>query len=58
MSDEPCACALEDVMRLTLAAFGDRILHTPRYGKEREVVSYNAFGCLAKAAFDNAPENR
>lgn len=41
--------ALERVLHSTLTAFGHHILHTPWYGKEREAVSWYAFGFLAKA---------
>lgn len=33
----------------SLTAFAEAILHTPWFGKEREAVSYYAFGFLAKA---------
>lgn len=41
--------SLEGILRETLTAFGRTVLHGPWYGKEREAVSYYAFGFLAKA---------
>ena len=40
---------LDSVIKQTLTAFGRAILDTPWFGKEREAVSYYAFGFLAKA---------
>jgi hypothetical protein len=41
--------ALEPLLHTTLTAYAHTILHTPWFGKEREAVSYYAFGFLAKA---------
>ena len=40
---------MEALLRDTLTAFARTILDTPWFGKEREAVSYYAFGFLAKA---------
>mgnify|MGYP001548315065 CR=1 FL=1 len=40
---------MESLLRATLTAFAHAILGSPWYGKEREAVSYYAFGFLAKA---------
>ena len=40
---------LEGTLHTTLTAFGRAILDTPWFGKEREAVSYYAFGFLVKA---------
>lgn len=40
---------LEGILRETLTAFGQTVLHSSWFGKEREAVSYYAFGFLAKA---------
>lgn len=45
---------LEGILRETLTAFGKTVLHSPWYGKEREAVSYYAFGFLAKACADGS----
>jgi len=43
------ASGLEPLLHSTLTAFARAILDTPWFGKEREAVSYYAFGFLAKA---------
>lgn len=45
--------ALETLVHSTLTAFGRAILDTPWFGKEREAVSYYAFGFLVKACKPN-----
>lgn len=40
---------MEQTLHRTFIAFGRAILDTPWFGKEREAVSYYAFGFLAKA---------
>ncbi|MBK9273035.1 MAG: hypothetical protein IPM49_00655 [Flavobacteriales bacterium] len=50
MSEHP----LLPVLRGTLTTFAQAILRTPWYGKEREAVSYYAFGFLAKACAPGA----
>lgn len=40
---------LEEKIHSTLTAFANTVLNTSWYGKEREAVSYYAFGLLAKA---------
>lgn len=46
---------LERTVAETLASFARTILRTPCYGKEREAVSYYAFGFLAKACAAGTP---
>lgn len=45
---------MEQLLHSTLTAFGRSILHCSWFGKEREAVSYYAFGFLAKACNPNA----
>ena len=44
------ASGLEPLLHSTLTAFARAILDTPWFGKEREAVSYYAFGFLANAS--------
>jgi len=44
---------MDELLRTTLTAFARAILGTPWFGKEREAVSYYAFGFLAKACKPN-----
>ncbi len=46
---------MEQIIRTTLTAFAQTVLHGTWYGKEREAVSYYAFGFLTKARREGTP---
>ncbi len=46
---------LEQLLHTTLTAFAQTVLRGTWYGKEREAVSYYAFGFLAKACREGTP---